>query len=529
MTIKESGTSFPLTTVYGPSRDIDKPSFLAEIRNTAPPPALKWLILGDFNLIYRARDKSNTKLNLRRMRHFRSTLNSCLLKEVHLQNRKYTWSNERRNPTLVRLDRVFCNKAWDRTFDTHILQALSTSLSDHCPLLLSNQESPPRPRSFRFEIFWISMPGFLPTVRQAWSAPNSHTSPIHRLNFRLATTAKALRKWSKTLFSETRLQFHMAQFVILQLDVAQESRPLTDVEFTLRAKLKIRVMGLAILERFRKRQCSRITDLKLGDANTRYFHLKTNSRRRKNFITKLRHQNGWATTQQDKSLVAQNHYENALGPPPSRDLDLNWQLFRQADVDLSALDADFTEDEVKRAIKLMPKDKAPGPDGFSLNFFTKCWDIVKGELMSLIHAFHSGRHNFFDILNTANIVLIPKKEGGDCITDFRPISLIHAVAKIITKMLALRLQPHMNSLTSNSQSAFIKNRVIHDNFMYVRNLARRFHTSHTPTLLFKLDISKAFDSVRWDYLLELLQRRGFLPRWRSWVSSLLSTATSKLC
>jgi hypothetical protein len=96
-------------------------------------------------------------------------------------------------------------------------------------------------------------------------------------------------------------------------------------------------------------------------------------------------------------------------------------------------------------------------------------------------------------------------------------------------MLALRLQPHMNSLTSNSQSAFIKNRVIHDNFMYVRNLARRFHTSHTPTLLFKLDISKAFDSVRWDYLLELLQRRGFLPRWRSWVSSLLSTATSKLC
>jgi hypothetical protein len=61
----------------------------------------------------------------------------------------------------------------------------------------------------------------------------------------------------------------------------------------------------------------------------------------------------------------------------------------------------------------MPKDKAPGPDGFSINFFVKCWDIIKGELMSLIHAFHSVRHNFFfDILNTANIVLIPKKEGA---------------------------------------------------------------------------------------------------------------------
>jgi endonuclease/exonuclease/phosphatase family metal-dependent hydrolase len=87
------------------------------------------------------------------MRNFRSTPNSCNLKEVHLQNRKFTWSNERRNPTMVRLDRVFCNKAWDLAFSTHILQALSTSLSDHCLLLLSNQESPRRPQLFHFENF----------------------------------------------------------------------------------------------------------------------------------------------------------------------------------------------------------------------------------------------------------------------------------------------------------------------------------------------------------------------------------------
>jgi endonuclease/exonuclease/phosphatase family metal-dependent hydrolase len=145
--------------VYGPSRVNEKADFLTEIRNTKPPPNTKWLILGDFNLIYRAEDKNNANLNLSRMRNFRSTLNSCNLKEVHLQNRKFT-CNERRNPTLVRLDRVYCNEAWDLAFPTHILQVLSTSLLYHCLLLLSNQECPRRPRSFRFEIFWTSMLGF---------------------------------------------------------------------------------------------------------------------------------------------------------------------------------------------------------------------------------------------------------------------------------------------------------------------------------------------------------------------------------
>jgi mannosylglycoprotein endo-beta-mannosidase len=170
----------------------------------------------------------------------------------------------------------------------------------------------------------------------------------------------------------------MAQFVILQLDIAQESRTLSDDEYSLRAKLKKRVLGLAVLKRFRKRQCSRLSNLKLGDANTCFFHLKANSRRRKNFISKLRSHSGKATTHQEKSSVAQSHYEAVLGPPPSRELDFNWQLFRQPVVDLSSLDADFTEDEVKRALKLMPKDKAPGPDGFSIIFFVKCGDIIKG-------------------------------------------------------------------------------------------------------------------------------------------------------
>jgi hypothetical protein len=95
-------------------------------------------------------------------------------------------------------------------------------------------------------------------------------------------------------------------------------------------------------------------------------------------------------------------------------------------------------------------------------------------------------------------------------------------------MMATRLAPHMNKLVPNAQSAFIKKRSIHDNFLYVRNLARKMHKSKTPTLLFKLDIKKSFDSVRWDYLMELLQHLGFPTKFRDWIAALLSSSSSRV-
>jgi hypothetical protein len=99
---------------------------------------------------------------------------------------------------------------------------------------------------------------------------------------------------------------------------------------------------------------------------------------------------------------------------------------------------------------------------------------------------------------------------------------------LITKTLAIRLSRHIDRLISSSQSAFIKGRCIQDNFMYVRNLARAYNRTKTPALLFKLDISKAFDTVSWEYMLELLEHRGFSHRWRNWLSLIFTSAHSSV-
>jgi retron-type reverse transcriptase len=114
------------------------------------------------------------------------------------------------------------------------------------------------------------------------------------------------------------------------------------------------------------------------------------------------------------------------------------------------------------------------------------------------------------LLNSANIILLPKKDGAQTIADYRPISIMHSVSKLLANQLA----PKMDKLISQSQSAFIKGRSIQDNFQYVRGAANHFHRAKTPMLMLKLDITKTFDNVKWEYLLELMEHIGFGPRWR---------------
>jgi retron-type reverse transcriptase len=133
-----------------------------------------------------------------------------------------------------------------------------------------------------------------------------------------------------------------------------------------------------------------------------------------------------------------------------------------------------------------------------------------------------------NLLNAAHVVLIPKSAEASKITDYRPISLTSSVAKILLKLLSNRLAGCLHQLISRNQSAFIRRRSIHDNFLYTQNLIKELHAAKRSVLFLKLDIAKAFDMVNWSYLLKLLEVLGFGAKWRSWITGLLSTASSSV-
>jgi hypothetical protein len=78
----------------------------------------------------------------------------------------------------------------------------------------------------------------------------------------------------------------------------------------------------------------------------------------------------------------------------------------------------------------MPKENVPGPNGFIGAFYSKCWEIVKGDVIATVLQLSLLREDTFNLLNTTNIILLPKKEQAESVGDYMLISLVHNVVKI---------------------------------------------------------------------------------------------------
>jgi hypothetical protein len=205
------------------------------------------------------------------MGQFRHCVNDLELKEVPLLGRRYTWSNARATPTLVRFDRWFASLEWEELFPDASLTAQSSSVSDHCPVLLSMVSDTHLGRRFRFERFWLRLDGFAEVVQSLWDdgldGEEPPTEPIARLAFKLKQTSRGLQRWSQRKVGSIRDSILIANEVILQLETAEEGRQLSDPKVALRRQLKHRVLGLASLERTIARQHARVAGLKGGDAS----------------------------------------------------------------------------------------------------------------------------------------------------------------------------------------------------------------------------------------------------------------------
>lgn len=129
-----------------------------------------------------------------------------------------------------------------------------------------------------------------------------------------------------------------------------------------------------------------------------------------------------------------------------------------------------------------------------------------------------------DPINYSFICLIPKKEGAERASDYRPISLLNGIQKILSKVLANRLELIMNDLISPSQSVFLKGRSISDAFVAVSEILGWGSKKAIEGVALKVDFEKAYDRISWAFLFQILNWWGFDTKWCRWIKLCVCSA-----
>ncbi|KAJ0918837.1 putative RNA-directed DNA polymerase [Helianthus annuus] len=181
---------------------------------------------------------------------------------------------------------------------------------------------------------------------------------------------------------------------------------------------------------------------------------------------------------------------------------------------------EFGEEEIRNAIWECGSNKAPGPDGITFSLIKEYWPELKQWIMDMMKQFHK-HGSIHQSCSSSFISLIPKVQDPMTFSDFRPISLIGVVNKIVSKVLANRMKKVLNGVISNSQSAFASGRNIIDGPLIVNEIVGWAKKKKKKLFVFKADIEKAYDTVNWKFIISVLTHMGFPSKWRNWVMGIL--------
>ncbi|CAN0921774.1 Transposon TX1 uncharacterized 149 kDa protein [Linum grandiflorum] len=371
---------------------------------------------------------------------------------------------------------------------------------------------------------WLEHENFVGMLGEFWAAWDLPSRPMIGLSKKLKALKVKLKSWNKEVFRRIDVQVGECLLNIDRLDKLEERGELSEEERILRAITKCKLDKLWKLEEISWRQKSREIWSRLGDRNTKFFHTVANSNRRRNYIDRLTVHGNQIVGQHNLAREAVSFYQSLYTDSSKLRAFPEGLIFGGVPSDSAdGLLCKFSEEEIYGVVRSCAGDKAPGPDGFSMEFFKRNWSIVKGDVCTAFQ-------EFFDCasiphsMNSSFIVLIPKKDAIDDFKDLRPICLVGCFYKMLSKLLMYRFKVWISHVISSPQCAFIPGRQILDASLIANELIDSRLRGGRPGIIFKLDIEKAYDHVNWECLFKVLKSMRFEEKWIGWLRACVTSA-----
>lgn len=525
--MKESNSvSWRLTCFYGfPERERRQASW-DFLRFLSTKSQLPWCIFGDFNdLLYSTNKKGRHPHPNNLLNGFKSAIEDCYLAELELKGGCFTWEKSKGTTEWVRerLDRAFASSLWWQLFPLCTLTIFHAVSSDHEPIKLElfNMAVSKKQFRFKFENTWMKEKNFHDDVVEFWqSLPAIHLLP------KLIVVSDYMAKWGRNFFHKFREKVIKQKYIIDQLKDRED-----DDGIQLYYDEKEKLSDLLLHEELYWKQRAKTFWLEEGDSNSIFFHASASSRKKTNLIDGLRAEDGsMITDHRQLCNLLERYYKNVFSGT-NHDDRLEFPNYSDEGVitneQNSMLTGEIEYEEFSDAVKGMHPDKASGPDGLNPAFFQHFWKVLGKEVYQSCKAWLQ-ECKFPATVNDTMLVLVPKKESVEDPKDLRPIALCNVLYKVIAKVLANRLKKILPDVITEEQSAFVPGRNISDNVLVAFELLhymKRKKLGQEGEVALKLDISKAYDRVRWDYLQNRMRHMGFSERWIKWVMLCVKTVS----
>ncbi|XP_074336841.1 uncharacterized protein LOC141674013 [Apium graveolens] len=269
--------------------------------------------------------------------------------------------------------------------------------------------------------------------------------------------------------------------------------------------------------------------LREGDQNSKYFHNFATGRRRNNLLKGLENKNGvWKDDIGGMQEIIVDYFSELFQASPVTDhLSQREKVQTVTEQQNADLLMPITSEELKGAVDSMHPEKSTGCDGLNPGFYQAYWNIVGKDVVEFCQYFFNTGELPAGVNNTL-VCLIPKVKMPRKMTDLRPISLCNVLIRIISKVMENRLKTCLSGLISDKQSAFVEGRLLTDNALIafeVNHYIKRRTLGVNGIAGLKIDVSKAYDRLEWDYIEHMLNKFGFNPTWIGRVMGCVKTVS----
>ncbi|XP_058733800.1 uncharacterized protein LOC131605468 [Vicia villosa] len=453
----------------------------------------EWCIVGDFNEVLKKEERLGEGGHRcwRGMEDFRNFVEVMGLIDVNCVGGRFSWFKDN-GKAMSRLDRFLISKK--------MLEIWEVGKLDWGP------------KPFCFNNSWFKNEDFYSFVVQEWKKLEVRGRGDFVLYEKLKRLKERLRVWNREVFGWIDLKVEEASEKINTLDKVIEvnfgggidkeviDRSLATKDFWNYLNIKESMLRLK----------SRNLWLKEGDKNTKFFHNSLKERYRRKAITSLEVSNGRIEGVVNIKEEVSRHFcefykEEDMERPIPEGLVFN----SLEEEEVSWLERGFSEEEVKEAVWSCDGNKSSGPDGFTLEFFKKFWEVIKEDILTFVQDFFE-RAKLIKACTSSFITLVPKVNNPQSLNEYRPICLVGYLYKILAKLLANRLKRVIGKLVSNNQSAFIEGRNIMDGVLVVNEVLDLAKRDKRSCVVLKVDFEKAYDRV----LTALMKRSKELGEFR---------------